>query len=63
VHHWGALVRDRLSITIREWKKKKEAPHISFVSDRDKELLWDEVITHFGLPPHLDYDTKKLVQS
>jgi hypothetical protein len=52
-----------MSISIHEWKKKKEAPHISFVSDRDKELLWDEVITHFGLPPHLDDDTKKLVQS
>jgi hypothetical protein len=63
VHHCGALVWDRLSISIHEWKKKKEAPHISFVSNRDKELLWDEVIAHFSLPPHLDDGTKKLVQS
>ena len=50
VHHGGYLVRDRLPISTREWKKKKtNAPHISFVSDRDKTLIWNDVLEHFTL--------------
>jgi hypothetical protein len=33
VNHYGVLVRDKLSISVRERKKKKDAPRISFVSD------------------------------
>ena len=33
----------------REWKKKTNAPHISFVSDRDKTLIWKDVLVHFML--------------
>ena len=49
VHHCGYLVRDRLPISTREWKKKTNAPHISFVSDRDKALIWNDVLVHFTL--------------
>jgi len=49
VHHCGYLVRDRLPISTREWKKKTNAPHISFVSDRDKTLIWKDVLVHFTL--------------
>ena len=48
VHHCGYLVRDRLPISTREWKKTN-APHISFVSDRDKALIWKDVLVHFTL--------------
>ena len=49
VHHCGYLVRDRLPISTREWKNKTNAPHISFVSDRDKPLIWNDVLEHFTL--------------
>ena len=55
VHHCGYLVRDRLPISTREWKKKTNAPHISFVSDRDKALIWNDVLVHFTLQTD-DYD-------
>jgi hypothetical protein len=48
MHHCGYLVRDQLPISTREWKKKTNAPHISFVSDRDKTLIWN-VLEHFTL--------------
>jgi hypothetical protein len=49
VSHYGYLVRDRISINAREWKQKKEGPHISFVSDHDKALVWQDVLQHFML--------------
>ena len=49
VHHCGYLVWDRLPISTREWKKKTNAPHISFVSDHDKTLIWKDVLVHFTL--------------
>jgi hypothetical protein len=39
---------------------KKDAPHITFVSDREKDLLWDQVTAHFGLPGN--EATKNLVK-
>ena len=50
VNHYGVLVRDRVSISVHEWKKKKDDPLISFVSERDKDLLWDSITPHFNLP-------------
>jgi hypothetical protein len=38
---------DRIPINAREWKQKKEAPRISFVSDHDKALVWQDVLQHF----------------
>lgn len=49
VSHCGYLVRDRIPINAHEWKQKKVAPHISFVSDRDKALVWQDVLQHFAL--------------
>ena len=49
MHHCGYLVRDRLPISTREWMKKTNAPHISFVSNRDKTLIWNDVLEHFAL--------------
>ena len=47
VGHCGYLVRDRIPISAREWKKKPSAPHISFVSDRDKANMWTDIGLHF----------------
>ena len=61
VNHCGVLVRDRVPISVREWKQKKDDPLISFVSEREKDLLWDSVTTHFNLLA--GEDLRKLVKS
>jgi hypothetical protein len=43
VNHCGVLVRDRVPISVHEWKRRKDDPPISFVSERDKDLLWASV--------------------
>jgi hypothetical protein len=40
-------VRDRIAISAREWKMKPSAPHISFVSNRDKADMWTDIRHHF----------------
>jgi len=60
INHYGFLVRDRVPISVREWKKKKDDPLISFVSEREKDLLWDSVVAHFNL---LGEDLIKLLKS
>jgi hypothetical protein len=40
VNHLGYLARDRIPINVREWKKNKQRPESSYVSDHDKELVW-----------------------
>jgi hypothetical protein len=44
VNHLGYLARDRIPINVREWKKNKQRLEISYVSDRDKELVWGDVL-------------------
>ena len=61
INHCGVLVRDRAPISVHEGKKKKDDPLISFVSDRDKDLLWASVTAHFNLPT--GEDLRKLVKS
>jgi hypothetical protein len=61
VNHCGVLVRDRVPISVREWKKRKDDPLISFVSERDKDILWASVTTHFSLPA--GEDIRNLVKS
>jgi len=39
VNHCGFPVRDKLPISAREWKMRKDDPRISFVSNVDKDLL------------------------
>jgi hypothetical protein len=55
VEHYWYLVRDRIPISIREWKKKINEPNVSFVSDLDKNLLWNDILQHFTLQAD-DYD-------
>ena len=55
VQHCGCLIRDRLLISAREWKKKINEPHVSFVSDFDKNLILDDILQHFILQAN-DYD-------
>ena len=40
-------MRDQIPISAREWREKRGAPEISFVSDRDKELVWKAVTDVF----------------
>jgi len=47
VSHCGYLVRDQIPINAREWREKRGAPEISFVSDRDKKLVWKAVMDVF----------------
>jgi hypothetical protein len=60
VNHYGFLVRDRVPISVREWKKKDDTL-ISFVSEREKDLVWDSVTVHFNL--QAGEDLRKLVKS
>ena len=55
INHCGVLVRDRLPISACEWKMKKDDPQISFVYERDKDLLRDSVTAHFHLPGGEDF--------
>ena len=55
VQHCGYLVRDRLPINAHEWKQKINEPHVSFVSDLDKNLIWDDILQYFTLQAD-DYD-------
>ena len=49
VAHCGYLVRDRLPVSAREWRQRKDNLNISFVSDRDKKLIWLDILQHFTL--------------
>jgi hypothetical protein len=49
VNHLGYLARDRIPINVCEWKKNKQRPEISYVSDRDNELVWGDMLQHFTL--------------
>jgi hypothetical protein len=55
VQHYGCLVRDRLPISAHEWKQKINKPHVSFVSNLDKNLIWDDILQYFTLQAD-DYD-------
>jgi hypothetical protein len=48
VSQCGAIVRDNVPISYREWKGKADNPHV--VPDSVKNLLWDEILKHFTLP-------------
>jgi hypothetical protein len=51
----GVLVRDNISITIREWKKTKTEP-VNYVRKRLKNMLWKKLMVNFTLPvaPEVD---------
>jgi hypothetical protein len=50
VNQCGVVVRDKVLINIREWKERKDAPMIPFVSNLEKQLMWDAITEHFTLP-------------
>ena len=42
-------------ISIQQWNKsKKEDPEVSYVNDRQKDVLWDALKANFTLPPEKD---------
>jgi len=47
VGHYRYLVRDQIPISAHEWREKRGAPKINFVSDRVKELVWKAVTAVF----------------
>jgi hypothetical protein len=47
VSQCGAIVRDNVPISYREWKGKVDNPHMIPVSV--KNLLWEEILKHFTL--------------
>ena len=45
--------------------KNNNAPHISYVSDKDKELIWQDVLAHFTLQTddyHEDITHERLME-
>jgi hypothetical protein len=56
----GVLVRDFIPISIHQWNKpKSEDPEVSFVTDRQKDELWNTLKENFILPR--EEDEEKLV--
>ena len=53
-HQCGVLVRDNIPISVRDWLKRKGANEGDYVSDRCKDMLWNELMTHFTLPEQED---------
>jgi hypothetical protein len=61
IYQCGVIVRDNIPITIGEWKKLAKAVRVSYVDDRLKEFLWEELISHFSLPVYaIDEETEKM---
>ena len=63
VHQCGVVVRDNVAISIQEWnepKKLEGAMKPTWVSDRDKDVLWTKLIARFTLPV---YDTTERTQA
>jgi len=55
VQQYGVMVRDRIPITVREWRETKGAEDGEYVAERYKEGLWNDLMTHFTLPKYEDY--------
>ena len=53
VRQCGVLVKDKLPISLQEWKEpSKPRPDLTFVDDRAKTMLWENLMEHFTLPDH-----------
>ena len=52
----GAIVRDNIPISIKQWKKPKgdDVPEGDYVTDRQKDDLWTALKSNFTLPPEED---------
>jgi len=58
----GVLVRDHIPISIREWKPKKEEG-VTFVTDEDKNYLWQLLSSKFTLPQLATTDLTKELEA
>ena len=58
----GVLVKDKLPISIQEWKEPKtKRPGVTWVDDRAKKDLWESLMEHFTLPDYFtDADVQKV---
>ena len=46
-------MKDQLPISLQEWKEPaKKHPDLTFVDDRAKTVLWENLMEHFTLPNH-----------
>jgi hypothetical protein len=61
VSQCGAIVRDNVPISHREWKGKADNPHM--VPELVKNLLWGEILKHFTLPQGVEPATILEVQT
>jgi hypothetical protein len=50
----GVLVRDHISIIVREWHKCKGVDNSEYVAERYKESLWNDLMAYFNLPEYED---------
>ena len=62
IRQCGVLVKDKIPISIQEWKKAAtERPDLNFIDQRAKDLLWESLMSHFTLPDHFtDADVQKV---
>ena len=62
IRQCGVLVKDQLPISLQEWREPaKPRPDLTFVDDRQKNLLWDTLMEHFTLPDHFtEADVQKV---
>ena len=58
----GVLVKDKLPISIQEWKEPKtKRPGVTWVDDRAKKDLVKSLMEHFTLPDHFtEADVEKV---
>jgi len=57
VSQCGAIVRDNVPISYREWKGREDNPHV--VPDSVKDMLWNDILEHFTLPEGVDTNLVK----
>ena len=57
VSQCGAIVRDNVPISYREWKGREDNPWV--VPDSLKNMLWDDILKHFTLPPGVNANLVK----
>ena len=52
----GAIVRDNIPISVKQWKKPKgdDVPEGDYVTDRQKDDLWTALKANFTLPAEED---------
>lgn len=57
VSQCGAIVRDNVPISYREWKGREDNPYV--VPNTLKDMLWNDILKHFTLPEDVDANLVK----